>query len=373
MLVALVLLLAAPSLLDRELPEGALRLYAFKSEDGTLAGEAKATAPPVVTAGHVELKVGEAADPIDCEVVRGRIDPATRAFRAVEDLKKANLTTMEPALVEVSVASEAPLLIFDVPYTKTIAQGEFKLAMLSSAGVSFACSQDTAGFRGTFRTAVLSLANSLRDPTREVRPRKFHQIEIVKADGAPVGIYETVVQDAEGGLEERRFRTLIVRSGPAAVRTKDAQTRQFERGGSVVDGGYAVRIDDVLSEAQLSREKDGRYAVKGKQAEKPFEKVLAAPDGLSTETLLQAALRALVAKKIDARKFQTFDVEKPDGLLTFSLRRDPARAGTILMEGDVVPAIEIEVDRSGRSKGSTVTTGARRLTTETIFFSGSLP
>jgi hypothetical protein len=373
MVVALILLLAAPSLLDRDLPEGALRPYAFKSEDGTLFGEAKGTAPPVVTGDHVELKVGEAADPIDCEVVRGRIDPATRAYREVQRLKEANLTTMEPALVEVSVASEAPLSIFDVPYTKGAAQGEFKLAMLSSAGVSFACSQDTAGFRGSFRAAVLSLANSLRDRTRKLPPRKFHQIEIVKGDGAPVGVYETVVEEADGGLEERRFRTLIVRSGPAAVRAKDAQTRQLERGGSVVDGRYAVRIDDVVSEAQLSREKDGRYAVKGKQAEKPFEKVLAAPDGLATEARLQAALRTLVAKKIDKRKFQTFDIEKPDGLLTFSLRRDPARAGTVLMEGDLVPAIEIEVDPSGRSKGSTVTMGTQRLTTETIFSSGSLP
>jgi hypothetical protein len=38
MLIALALLLAAPSLLDRDLPEGMLRVYAFKSEGGTLAG-----------------------------------------------------------------------------------------------------------------------------------------------------------------------------------------------------------------------------------------------------------------------------------------------------------------------------------------------
>jgi hypothetical protein len=239
--------------------------------------------------------------------------------------------------------------------------------------VSFVCSQDTAGFRASFRAAVLSLASSLHDPTREIHPRKFHQIEVVKADGMPVGVYETVVQEAEGGLEERRFRTLIVRSGPAAVRTKDALTRLFERSGSVESGGYSVGIDDVWSEALLSREPDGRYAVKGKHAEKTFEKAFAVPDGLATEALLQAALRELLAKKIEKRKFQTFDLEKPEGLLTFSLRRDPAQTGAVLMEGDLEPPIKLQVDPSGRSKSSSVATGSKRVTTETIFASGALP
>jgi hypothetical protein len=71
---------------------------------------------------------------------------------------------------------------------------------------------------------------------------------------------------------------------------------------------------DLQDDAQaLVSWQDGRYVVKGKRVEKPFEKVLAAP------------------------------------------------------------IIKIEVDPSGRSKGTSVTMGARRLTTETIFSSGSLP
>ncbi|TMB31074.1 MAG: hypothetical protein E6J62_14065 [Deltaproteobacteria bacterium] len=373
MLVAALCLLAAPSLLEREIPQGDLHLYPFKSEDGTLAGEAKATAPPKVTSDHIELKVGESAEAIECALVRGRIEPASRVFHIMEALKKEKITLTEAGLVDVSVVSEAPLLTIDVLYSYGAALGELKVAMLSSSGLSFVCTQDTAGYRSTFRTVVQSLANTVHDPTRDIRPRKYHQIEVVKSDGAPVGVYETVVQEADGGLEERRFRTLIVPSGPGVVRTKEAESRQFERDGSVEDGGYSVGVNDVWSEAQLSRAKDGRYTIKGKHDGKPFENALPAPDGIATENLVQRTSRAVLAKKIESRKFQTFEVEKPDSLLTFTLRRDPSRPSALVMEGAAAPPITLEMDPSSRAKSSSENMGAHRLTTETLFVSGSLP
>jgi len=372
MFFTLLCLLAAPSLIERELPDGALRNFAFKSEDGTVAGEAKATGIKV-TSDHIELKVGETAAAIKCSLNRGRIEPATRVFRMMEALKKEDLTVSGVALVDVSVASEAPLLTLDILYGSGGAQGELKVAMLSSAGLSFVCTQDTLGFRATFRTVVQSLGNTVNDPTREIRPRKYHQIAVVKSDGAPVGVYETVVQEAQGGLEERVFRTLIVRSGPATVRTKEAEARQFERDGSVEDGGYAVGVNDVWSDAQLARTKDGRYTIKGKRDGKPFEATLAAPDGIATENLIQRASRDLLAKKIESRRFQMFDVENPDAFLTYTFRRDPSRPSALLMESAVAPPITIEVEPSGQSRSSTVSTGSHRVTTETIFASGSLP
>jgi hypothetical protein len=376
MLVVALFLLAAPSpLLDRELPKDALHLYPFKSADGTLAGEAEATAPPTVTGDHVELKLGEAADPIDCEVVRGRIEPATRAYRALEEFKKADLTTMEPSVLEVSVWSEAPLLTFDLLYAKGIAQGEFKLAMLVSDGVSFACSQDTAGFRASFRTAVLSLASTLRDPRREVPPRTFHQIELLKADGALAGFDETVVQEMSGGLLERRYRTLIAQSAPGALRTTDSESRLVVGaggGGSVEQGDFAVVAGNVGSEARLSRGKGGRYVVSGKRGGKPFETSFAAPDGLATAAAVQHAARDLLANKIDARKFQRLDPEKPGSPTTFTLRRDPARAGGLLLESKGAPPVRLEVDPGGRSRKSEMGDRGRRLTSETLLVTGSL-
>ena len=182
MLVAALCLLAAPSLLEREIPQGDLHLYPFKSEDGTLAGEAKATAPPKVTSDHIELKVGESAEAIECALVRGRIEPASRVFHIMEALKKEKITLTEAGLVDVSVVSEAPLLTIDVLYSYGAALGELKVAMLSSSGLSFVCTQDTAGYRSTFRTVVQSLANTVHDPTRDIRPRKYHQIEVVKSE-----------------------------------------------------------------------------------------------------------------------------------------------------------------------------------------------
>ena len=101
MLVAVLCLLAAPSLLEREIPEGDLHVYPFKSEDGTLAGEAKATAPPKVTSDHIELKVGESAEAIDCAVMRGRIEPASRVFHTMEALKKEKITLLVAQQVDV--------------------------------------------------------------------------------------------------------------------------------------------------------------------------------------------------------------------------------------------------------------------------------
>ena len=43
------------------------------------------------------------------------------------------------------------------------------------------------------------------------------------------------------------------------------------------------------------------------------------------------------------------------------------------MEGAAAPPITLEMDPSGRSKSSSVNMGAHRLTTETLFVSGSLP
>jgi hypothetical protein len=157
------------------------------------------------------------------------------------------------------------------------------------------------------------------------------------------------------------------------VRTKEADSRQFERGGSVEEGGYSVAINDASNEARLSRGKDGRYKVTGKQGGKPVEATFAAPDGLATEALLQMAARDLLAKKIQTQKFQTFDVERPDGPSTITMRRDPAQAGVILLEGGGTPPVKLEVDASGRTKCSTVSVETRRMTTETLFSSGSLP
>lgn len=376
MLVVALFLLAAPSpLLDRELPKDALHLYTFKSADGTLAGEAEATAPPTVTGDHVELKLGEAADPIDCEVVRGRIEPATRAYRAMEEFKKANLTTIAPAVLEVSVSAEAPLLAFDLLYTKGIAQGEFKLAMLVSDGVSFACSQDTAGFRASFRKSVLSLANTLRDPTREVPPRTFHQIELLKVDGALAGFDETVVQEMPAGVEERRYRTLILKTAQGALRTVDSESRLVEGGrggGSVEQGDYAVVAGNVGSEARLSRAKGGRYVVTGKRGGKPFETSFAAPDGLATAAATQQAARDLLAKKIDTRNFQRVDPEKPGSAATFTLRRDPIRAGGLLLESKGAPPVRLELDPGGRTTASEMSNHGRRMTSESLLVTGSL-
>ena len=194
----------------------------------------------------------------------------------------------------------------------------------------------------------------------------------IELDGVAEAGY-TLSSAGPANLEERRFRTLIVPSGPGVVRTKEAESRQFERDGSVEDGGYSVGVNDVWSEAQLSRAKDGRYTIKGKHDGKPFENALPAPDGIATENLVQRASRAILAKKIESRKFQTFEVEKHDSLLTFTLRRDPSRPSALVMEGAAAPPITLEMDPSGRSKSSSVNMGAHRLTTETLFVSGSLP
>ncbi len=289
----------------------------------------------------------------------------------MEGLKKDPLEVSSAALVEVTVPAEAPLFFFAVQYTASGAVGEFKIALLDSPRISLVCRQDEPGYRASFRGAVVSLANSLRDPTLEYADYRFHQIEIVKAGGAPVGVYETTVVEGDGGLEERRVRSLIVNSSAKTVRTKQVLTRQFQRGGVVEDGGYSVGIDGVWNELQLRRGADGRYAIKGTQAGKPIEASFAAPDGLATEATLQRISRDLLAKKIEQRKLQQYDGEEPRAPVELILQRDPARTGALLLRGAGVE-VSIEVDPAGRVQKSAASVKGAPLTTETLLLRGSL-
>ena len=109
------------------------------------------------------------------------------------------------------------------------------------------------------------------------------------------------------------------------------ETQPFGPSASIA-GRTTLRIAISICQSALGEEPENKLAI-GKPIEgwEEMRRVLAAPDGLSTEAAWRPSARA--PREEDRRaEVQTFDLEKPDGLLMFSLRPDPAQASTILRE-----------------------------------------
>ena len=353
---------------------------------------AKSVAPvaQVDDAYHVSLDIGTEA-PIDCFVYSDGIDFASSVAqvseRAFESIGQSLGPVQRRAVdrVDAGVLAERPYLAADWMYQVQTAEGPklglVKHLVTSKEGRGLYCLHNEVGYHETFRSAVVSLLETLEYASPPVRKPYFSEITIMQLRGKKIGgTYTALSRDGEDTRVDTHTFMLVPVSHDT-LRASDSFDVEFARpDGSLINQIHVESEQGrVVSHLELNPAASEGWTVEGTFQEKQLSTRIGgekAPGSWLSEAY--AVRKALEAEfgpesRVELESTRWVPDADPTRLLDATLSivkrldqdRFAARLSTLGLEADLV------LDRTGSVSAGVLDMGAAKIEFERVHSTGT--
>jgi hypothetical protein len=257
--------------LERELPP--LEVRAFETPGG-VKGKVEAAAAPRPGAEDEEDEEGAPEEleiplgtelPVSCTIMRERLDPGAAIWRMAEAIR-SEMKLLSARPLDVVAVAGSPLvfaeLFYQVQSEKGPMAGQLEVAVYAHDAHSLLCHHDEPGYSKTFQRVVTGLAASLEsDGADERRGGRFAEILVLRVQGMPMGFYEHVVWDREGGGSVvASYGSQLMPRTPTELVAIDTYSEEGSDAKDLLVGGSYVHLTngEIDAKTTVTREEDGR-------------------------------------------------------------------------------------------------------------------
>jgi hypothetical protein len=205
-----------------------LKTFAVAAPDGSFTASVSASSAPKVTAADersfsVAFDIGSKRS-MDCAVFKKRIDPASTVWNlGVEPIEK--MPDRDVLAVELGADDDRAVLTLVMAALNDAKEAMvLKVTVVALADSAVICRHEEIGYVATAKAVTLELARTLK-MNRPARGARYHDLALIKINGAAVGWVERFLLDGENGVAfEMEYGATLFGAGKGDVYAEDDVT-----------------------------------------------------------------------------------------------------------------------------------------------------